>query len=482
MTEAPWVEALTGVSALRYVLVILALAWALATARWGLRSGLVAGVLFVETAVAFWILGLGRPYGLFSDGEITRFLADLMTSAASPSFREGAIVGEPPSSPGVFAWLRLGLSPETLRWLPSVLPLLTAVAPALCVAALWRDTSAPLAAALCLAFLTGELDTLAGLGLWPGLWARPGSSLVILALLLVVLLVDRWLPLRSARTAACAGIVVLGWIYVPAAGEPRGLPATLLLLTFDQGLWLWPAAFGLARGGRTLPWSLCLGGAVLSLLSGAGLPVDAWGAHAFYRLGVLLAAATAVDPLLTAAGVSLAGFRARRPGLARFAPLAEPHALGAAVLLLALVPTSFLVQWNARRLDATYEASMRPLSAPMVEAMAWIREHTDRDASFVVGRAYALAIPTLGERRVLRASGFPTPGGDRGRRRLEGGILHGRDVADWVRMYRVRYVFVAPSDFTDKSLERPEDVGRTGLRLLYENHEGMRIYEVPGIE
>jgi hypothetical protein len=354
----------------------------------------------------------------------------------------------------------------------------TAVAPAGLGAVLWRDAAAPLAAALCLAFATGELDTLAGAGFWPGLWARPGASLFLLALLAVVVLVDRFVPLRVARTAAGVGIV-LGWIAVPAWGEPRGIPATLLLLTFDQGLWLWPAAYGLVRGGRTLPRALCLGGAVLLLLSAAGLPVDVWGGHTFYRLGLLVAAATALDPLLTAAGPHVEAWRARHRALVRLAPRAEPRGLAAGVLLLALVPTSFLVQWNARRLDALYEASMSPVSPPLAEAMDWIRGHTDPDVTFVVSRAYVQAIPTLGERRVLRGPGFPVPGGDRGRQRLEGGILHGRDVADWVRMYRVRYVFVAPSDFTDKSLERPEDVGRTGLRLVYENHEGMRIYEVP---
>ena len=45
----------------------------------------------------------------------------------------------------------------------------------------------------------------------------------------------------------------------------------------------------------------------------------------------------------------------------------DPVALAAALLLLATVPSSFLVQWNARRLDATYEVSMWPLSAPVVE-------------------------------------------------------------------------------------------------------------------
>ena len=39
--------------------------------------------------------------------------------------------------------------------------------------------------------------------------------------------------------------------------------------------------------------------------------------------------------------------------------------------------------------------------------------------------------------------------------------------------------FVAPNDFLERNLEAPEDVGRAGLHLVYENGEGMRIYEVP---
>jgi hypothetical protein len=284
------------------------------------------------------------------------------------------------------------------------------------------------------------------------------------------------------RFVACAAIAA-AWILVPSMGADHGLAATLLLLTFDQGVWLWPGLWGLVRGERPLPRALCAAGAALSLLAGAGLPVDPWGAHALYRIGLLLAAATALGELLSVAGPPLAlrvaALSARWPAIARTLGATSPPALAAGVLLLATVPTSFLVQWNARRHDAVYEASLSPLSPPVVAAMTWIREHTDKDATFVAGQAYAVAIPTLGERRVLRAPGFPTPGGERGRTRLEGGILHGRDVVDWVRMYRVRYVFVSPSDFMERNLERPEDVGQTGLRLVYENGEGMRIYEVP---
>jgi hypothetical protein len=482
VSAGPWVDVLTDVATLRYVLVALGVAWAAVTARWGVRSGLVVGVLFVEAAFLFWVSGLGRPYGLFVDFETTRWLADLMVGAAAPALREGAVAGEPASSTGVGVWLRLGLSPQTLRWLPNGLPLVTAVAPGLLVAALWRDAVAPLGAVLCLAFATGELDTLAGVGFWPGLWARPGTSVLLIALLALVVLADRLLPGPRARFVACAGIAAC-WILVPSAGADRGLGATLLLLTGDQGVWLWPGLWGLVRGGRPLPRALCASGAALSLLSGVGLAVDPWGAHALFRIGLLLAAATSLADLVSAVGPRLAleaaALRARWPGLARAWGEPDPRALAAGVLLLATVPTSFLVQWNARRHDAVYEASLSPVSAPVVAAMTWIREHTSPEATFVVGRAYAVAIPTLGERRVLRAPGFPTPGGERGRTRLEGGILHGRDVVDWVRMYRVRYVFVAPSDFLERNLERPEDVGRAGLRLVYENDEGMRIYEVP---
>ena len=481
MIALPWVDVGTQVGAQRYLLVSLALVWILVTARWGLRPGLLPGAIFACAGMGFWVVGLARPYGLFVDDEITRFLADLAVGAATPALGEGAIAGEPPSSPGVRYWLWLGLSPAAYRWLPSVLPLFVALAPALLTAALWRDRAAPLAAALCLVASTGELDMLAGVGFLSGLWARPGASVLLVALFTAALLADGVLPARL-RVPACTAIAA-AWILVPGPSDPRGLGTILLLLTFDQGLWLWPAAWGLGWGGTALPRALCAAGATLCLLAGFGAPVETWGAHALYRLGLLLAAARALDSALAAltphlASSLLAPGSGRPRLLARLFPDAASRAAG--LLLLCVAPASFLIQWNARRHDATYEASTVPVSGAVAAAMEWIRGHTDKEATFVAASSYARAIAVLGERRLLRAPGFATPRGDRGRTRAEGGILHGRDVLEWARQYRVRYVFVTPGDYAQRDIERPEDVaGRGGLRLLFENAEGMRVYELP---
>src|SRR6185503_10710138 len=95
---------------------------------------------------------------------------------------------------------------------------------------------APLAASLWLAFSTGDLETLRGVGILPGLWSHPWSALAVmgLALLALVPVAAVW---RMVLVAAAGLLLLRG----PVTGAPPlrlGVAETGLLLTLDQGPWL----------------------------------------------------------------------------------------------------------------------------------------------------------------------------------------------------------------------------------------------------
>ena len=70
---------------LRYFLLALALLWVLAAGRSRPGLSLLAGVTFVLAAEGFWVLALGRPYGLFLDAALTRRAADMLLARRDPA-------------------------------------------------------------------------------------------------------------------------------------------------------------------------------------------------------------------------------------------------------------------------------------------------------------------------------------------------------------------------------------------------------------
>jgi hypothetical protein len=59
---------------------------------------------------------------------------------------------------------------------------------------------------------------------------------------------------------------------------------------------------------------------------------------------------------------------------------------------------------------------------------------------------------------------------------VERAVLEGRAVPALVQRYGLRYVVVAPGDFRDLGLERPEDLDARGLRLVRQGAGGLRVY------
>ena len=62
---------------------------------------------------------------------------------------------------------------------------------------------------------------------------------------------------------------------------------------------------------------------------------------------------------------------------------------------------------------------MEPIPDALLEAMGWIRMHTDPGASLLASADYVAAVGVLGGRRVLRAPALATPVDDERRIRLE---------------------------------------------------------------
>jgi len=111
--------------------------------------------------------------------------------------------------------------------------------------------------------------------------------------------------------------------------------------------------------------------------------------------------------------------------------------------------------------------------------MDWVREHTDARASFIANEDYAPAVAALAGRRVLRAPSLLVAADDERRRRLEKAVFAGRWPAALRERYDLRYVFLAPGQFTEYGLDAPEQLEARGhFRLLYRNDKGMRVYEL----
>lgn len=463
----------TTLIALRWGLWLVAALWAVMVARRGRRAWLLGGLLFVWAATGYWVLALGRPYGLLVDGDVTRSVA-VASVAAEAGPEQGLLAGETGPSPP--ASNRARVRRAVILWGPSLLPLVVVPGLGVAVYALWGCRSrAPLAALLWLAFSTGDLDALRGLGLVPSVFSHPWPAAALLPVVALVLVEARWgRALSVERTALGVAFVVGLGCLAPAVPAPRGLPEALLTLTLDQGLWLPLALWGLSRTADAAAWRLMIGGAILTLATAFAAPIDPVASHALYRLGLLLAASEPVERLLIAFGAALA------PRLPRSWPRLEAGRLGTAALVLTLVPSSFLAWWHPLTLDPVAGESERPIPNPLREAMEWIRRETPRTAGFIASRDFASAVAALGGRPVLRAPGLVESFNDTRRRTVEEKVLTGQEpVRAALARFGVSYVFIAPGDFAEYGITAPEDLeAYPRFRLRYRNDEGYRVYEI----
>lgn len=463
-------DAVFHVVALRWVLLLLALVWALAAARGRNLAVLGAGLLFAFVASGFWVLALGRPYGLLVDPATTRAAAQASVVSASASSVETFLTGEAaPWTPAVVLadWR---VPANALILFPTLLPPFFLAAVAVLVYAAYPDRGqAPVAASLWLAFSTGELETLRGVGIVPGLWSHPWPALAVLGLVLLALV-----PVAFAWRVSMVAAAGLFLLRAPLAGEPPmhlGLAQSCLLLTLDQAVWLPLAAWGLRRGAWVVARALVCAGAALVLAAVAWPAIDAWAGHTLYRLGLILAACGPIDFLIRRAGESLATL----PSLSRYR---DARRLGLAALLAALAPGSFLAWWNPVRLDPVAEASVYPLASRIAEVMDWIRAATPKDAVFLAPPAYGPDIAVLAGRRVLRAPLLGEARDEVRRQRVERLVLAGRGPRGPLDYYNLRYVFLPPGGFPEHGIRGAEDLERRPGFLRRYAADEFRIYEL----
>lgn len=198
----------------RYLLTAVALAAAWLELRHRRAAAVTAAVVLAVLALVFWILALGRPYGVLVDPAITRWAADVSVAARAGG-SDGFLVGEP-GLQGLWAVVvRAGVAPDVLVFLPTVLPLVVLLATAAAAAALAPRDEAALAAIVWLGASTGALDTLRGVGLITTLWPRPLAGIALLGGMAVVVLAHRLLPARASLLVSV--LALLG----AAAGHRR---------------------------------------------------------------------------------------------------------------------------------------------------------------------------------------------------------------------------------------------------------------------
>ena len=461
----------TDLAWFRYLLVLLAVAWAVAVARARPVVGLLAGCVFVTIAAGFWVLAMARPYGLLEDPAATRRAAEIGVRASAGG-GEGFLAATPgPAGP----WAGLaaaGVPPAVLILAPTVLPLV--VMPLLAALIHWRWAAprrhAALGAVLWLAFSTGDLDALRGLGVLSGMWAHPMAALGLVASAAAVFTAFRAFRLRAAWIAVGA-LIAAGWWLLSAADGRLALASAVLALTLDQGLWLPLAALGMARHADPAARALTLAGAIVVLA--AALPLgrpDPWGGHALYRLGLILAASGLVAEMGSAVGDRIA--RRVRTGSI------PPARVGVAALLLAFLPGSFLTWWDPSRLDASVAGSIPPLRPGIVEAMDWIRRETPADAVVLASPQHAPVVAALAGRRVLRAPTLAQTADDGDRRQAEGRLLYGNVNNRLARRYGVSHVVIAPGDFGEYWLGVEALETRGPFRLVHRGRDFVSVYEV----
>jgi len=471
----PLFDTVVHVAAFRYAMVGLAVVWALLAARARPWIAFLWGVLFAVAGVGFWTLALARPYGLMADATISERVAECAVGAASGGW-EGVRSGL--AAHGIGAWLgRAGVGADVFALGPALLAPLVIPLLAAAVALVWaRRDAAWLAGILWLAFATGDLDGLSGAGLVPGLWAHPLGTLGLLATALAVLGLARLA--KGAAWTALAGIVVLAWVAAGIAWARLGEPVTplrfverLWLLTLQQGPWLPLGIYGLVRHGDAAARTLVAAGAVTLLMPWpSAVALEPWGPHAVYRLGLVLAAAPPIGAACAECGAWL---RPRLPTLAR----GDDRALGTALLLAALAPGAFLVWWHPAQLDPVFAESLTPVPSGLVAVAAAVRAHTGPQSVVVAGPGFVATVTTLAGRRVVRDPFLFRPDDADLRWRAEEKVLAGRTADRLVQRYGVSHVLVAPGDFVDRGLLRPEDLETRGpFTLVYWHPAGIRLY------
>ena len=457
------------VVALRWALLLLALVWAVVAARGRGLAVLGAGLLFAVVASGFWVVALGQPYGLFVDPTVTRAAAEASVVSASASPAETFLAGEAAPRTAAVVLAGWGVPAKALILFPTLLPPFFLAAVAVLVYAAYPDRGqAPLAASLWLAFSTGDLETLRGMGILPGLWAHPWSALAVLGLALLAVV-----PVPAAWRIAMVGAAGLLVLRAPLAGEPSmrlGLAPSCLLLTLDQAVWLPLAVWGLWRGAWAAARALVCVGAALVLAAVAWPSVDAWAGHALYRLGLILAACGPVDFLIQRVGESLRAV----PSLTRYP---DARRLGLAALIAALAPASFVAWWDPLRLDRVAAAGVYAQSSRLTDVMGWIRRSTPKDAVFLAPPGYGPDVAVLAGRRVLRAPRLGEAADEARRQRVEERVLAGQSTSKR-EYYNLRYVFLPPDGFPEHGIRGPEDIERRpGFALRYAADE-FRIYEL----
>lgn len=453
----------------RDLLVVLALAAAAREACGRRGAAFVLAVVFAVLGVGFWVAALGRAYGVLADPGVTRWAADVAVAGWAGGV-ESAVVGE--SSPaGVWPALARRVRPDLILLAPTVLPLVVLPATALLIVGLRPRPRSYLAAILWLGAGTGTLESLRGLGLLPGLWARPGPSLFWMATVAVLLAASR---VRRAAVVVAASVLAVGaWLALGPRGPAIGAADAVLTLFFDPHVLLIAGAFGLLRGRDRAAGALVAVGAVLVLARGLAGAGDAWAGIALYRLGLILAAAGWLDDV----AATLVPSDRVRAWAARVG--AVPSRLPVALVVAVTLSGGMLAWWDPPRTDPVAKASLEPIPSALVEAMAWMRAHTDPQAAVLAPDDYAPAVAVLGGRRLLRASALATPADDERRLRLERAVFAGQAPEALRQRYGLRYVFLAPGEFREHGIEEPEDLERRGgVHLVYANAKGMRLYEL----
>ena len=452
------------------VLAALAAAWSEARARRG--AALAFAILFALLAVAFWVAALARPYGVLVDARTTAWAADV--SVAGWSGGEDRFLAGETAPPGVWRFLARHLRPDLVLLIPTLMPLIILPTGGLAVAFLWDKREARLAAILWIGAATGALDAARGVAFVPLLWSRPRASLLWVATAAVVFLVAR-LGVPARLRVALGVAVVLAWALLGRGGPDLGLADTAWALTLDSHLWLVLGALGLRRTRDPAASALVGGGALLALVRSAGGPGDVWAGAAFCRLGLVLAAAAEIEAI--ASGLASAFDDRFRGAMARLGLV--PDRLPQAVVVALVLAGGFLAWWDPVRTDPIARASLEPVSETLMDTMGWLRTHTPAEAVILADDDYASAIPVLAGRRVLRAPLLLAASDEERRLRLQRTVLAGRPTAALLQRYGLRYVFIAPGQFRSEGVVDPEDLDRLdGLRLVYENGKGMRVYEV----
>jgi hypothetical protein len=456
----------------RDLLAVVAAACAWLEVRGRREAAVAMAALLALLSTGFWTAALARPYGVLVDPATTRWAADVAVAGWAGG-EDGFLVGER-SHGGAWPTLARSVSPEWVIQIPTVLPAVVLPASTLLVAGLWRGRGAGLAAILWVGAGSTGLDTLRGTAFLPGIWPRPGPA-VLWVLTVAVVLVSARLMVKMGAAAPSAAVVmlpVLAWTLLGRREPALGGWETLLALTLDQHLWLVAGGAGLWRERDRAALALVAGGAALVLARAWGGPGDAWAGAAFYRLGLLMGAAAWLDGPTEGLVPQGAGSVLRRRGL-------DPARLPVGIVCAVALIGSLVTWWDPIRTDPVARASTEPVPEALVETMAWLRAHTEREGSVLAHADYAPAVAVLGGRRVLRAPGLVMPIDEERRIRLERAVLTSEPPAPLVQRYGLRYVFLAPGQFREYGLEAAEDFERLGTaRLLFANEKGMRLYEL----